>query len=92
MVILAITFFFIEIFQISQLHTSLHNELFKYKIVLYAWIIRVEIVSDKMYVTKRPEGHQNTDIECKCSSCTSMGPYKIVISYFKESHTHSINS
>lgn len=40
---------------------------------------KVEIVSDKMYVIKGPEGHQNTDIECKCSSCTSMGPYKIVI-------------
>ena len=43
--------FFIEIFQISQLHTSLHNELVKYNIVLEARI-KVEIVSNKMYVIK----------------------------------------
>ena len=77
-------FYFIEIFQIIQLHTSLHNGLVKYDIVLEAWIIKAEIISNKMYVIKRPEGHQNTDIECKCNSCTSMGP--CAISYFKN-HT-----
>ena len=40
--------FFIEIFQIIQLHTSLHNGLVKYDIVLGAWIINVEIISKCM--------------------------------------------
>ena len=41
--------FFIEIFQIIQLHTSLHNGLVKYDIVLRASIIiYVEIISKCM--------------------------------------------
>ena len=50
-------FFFIEIFQINQLHTNLHNENEINK--------NCSRAPKKMYVIKRFVGHQNTGVECR---------------------------